>query len=242
MTRPTIATEPSIGSRTVGSRPEAPLVEIVGVSRSWGRAAGRRPVLVDINLEIAAGSAICVTGRNGVGKTTLLRIVTGILAPDCGTVAIDGIAPTGSWREYHRRIGFLSAGDRSLYTRVTVKGHLEHWATMALVPRRERKERVEEALVSFDLGDLAKRRADRLSQGQRQRLRLALAVIHRPKVLLLDEPRNSLDTDGQVILAAAVGDVLRRGGAVLCCAPAGEDQVDDFDRVAVIEDGTLRFV
>ena len=241
MNPPAIAPQTGIESRAVGSAPETPLVEVAGVWRAWGRGGRARPVLRDVNLEIAAGTAVCVTGRNGAGKTTLLRIVTGILAPDRGTVAVDGIVVDGSWREYHRRVGFLSAGDRGLYARVTVRGHLEHWTAMAMVPRGERRERVEEALATFELGDLAKRRADRLSQGQRQRLRLALALAHRPKVLLLDEPRNSLDADGQAIMAGAVRDTLRRGGAVLCCAPAGEDKFDDFDRVAVIEDGTLRF-
>jgi ABC-2 type transport system ATP-binding protein len=127
-----------------------------------------------------------------------------------------------------------------LYARVSVQGHLEHWTALALVPRRERKQLVAEALRRFDLGELAGRRVDRLSQGQRQRLRLALAVVHRPKVLLLDEPRNSLDADGQEMLVAAMRDLLRGGGAVLCCAPAGDDQLDQFDRVVIIEDGTLR--
>lgn len=235
-----ISSEPTISSRTVGSHRDAPLVELAGVARSWGRGARSRPVLRDIDLEIAAGTAVCVTGRNGAGKTTLLRIITGILAPDRGIVAVEGIDSNAPWRDYHRRIGFLSAGDRGLYARVTVRGHLDHWVAMALVPRRERGQRVDDALAAFDLADLAKRRADRLSQGQRQRLRLALAVVHRPKVLLLDEPSNSLDADGQAILAAAVRDVLRGGGAVLCCAPAGENRLDEFDRVAIIEDGTLR--
>ncbi len=236
-----IATEPVLGSSPATSLADTPLVELVGVHRSWGRGKARREVLRDVDLEITPGTATSVTGRNGVGKTTLLRIITGILAPDSGIVMVDGIRATDSWREYHRRIGFLSAGDRGLYARVTVQGHLEHWCAFALVPRRERNQRVEEALKAFELTDLAKRRAERLSQGQRQRLRLALTVVHRPDVLLLDEPRNSLDSEGQALLARAVRDVLRRGGAVVCCSPAGEEQLEDCDRRAVIEDGTLRF-
>jgi ABC-2 type transport system ATP-binding protein len=225
---------PAPGSQT-------PLVSMTGVWRYWGRGKSRWAVLRDIDLQVPGGTATCVTGRNGVGKTTLLRIVTGILAPDHGIVMVDGIRAPGSWREYHRRVGFVSAGDRGLYARVTVKGHLEHWTALAHVPRGQRKPLVAEALARFDLSELAGRRVDRLSQGQRQRLRLALALVHRPKVLLLDEPRNSLDGDGQDILAGAVSDLLRAGGAVLCCAPAGDDHLDGFDRVAVIEDGTLRF-
>ncbi|MBV9801675.1 MAG: ABC transporter ATP-binding protein [Solirubrobacterales bacterium] len=237
-----IAAESGIGLPSVAPPPDPSLISLAGIWRSWGRGKSRREILRGVNLDIAAGSAICISGRNGVGKTTLLRIVTGILAPDRGTVSIEGIGPTDDWREYHRRIGFLSAGDRGLYARVTVQRHLEHWSALALVPRRERRERVQDALSAFELTELAGRRADRLSQGQRQRLRLALTVVHRPSVLLLDEPRNSLDSDGQALLAAAVREVLRRGGAVLCCAPAGEDQLEDCDRRAVIEDGGVRFL
>ncbi len=241
MNLPAVVTEPQPAPTPVEPSADlSPLVELVGVCRSWGRGKGRREVLRDLDLEIARGTATSVSGRNGVGKTTLLRIITGILAPDSGIVMVDGMRPTDNWREYHRRIGFLSAGDRGLYARVTVRGHLEHWTALALVPRKDRKRRVEEALAAFELTELAGRRADRLSQGQRQRLRLALAVVHRPKVLLLDEPRNSLDAEGHKLLGVAVSDVLRRGGAVLCCAPAGEEHLDGADRTVVIDAGTLR--
>jgi len=230
------------GGRPTGASSDVPLVELTGLWRSWGRGNARRDVLRGIDLHIARGTSTSLTGRNGVGKTTLLRIITGILAPDRGVVAVEGLRPTDNWREYHRRIGFLSAGDRGLYARVTVRGHLDYWTSLAMVPRPERRQRVDEALETFDLAELAKRRAERLSQGQRQRLRLALTVVHRPRVLLLDEPRNSLDADGQALLAAAVSDTLRRGGAVLCCSPAGENQLEDWDRQAVIDDGMLTFV
>lgn len=220
---------------------ETPLVSLAGVWRHWGRGNKRWTILREIDLALAPGTATYVSGRNGVGKTTLLRIATGILAPDRGTVTVDGITTGDSWREYHRRIGFVSAGDRGLYARVTVEGHLDYWVALALAPRRERKRLVDEALVRFDLTGLRGRRTDRLSQGQRQRLRLALALVHRPKVLFLDEPRNSLDAEGQEILARSVGDVLAAGGAVLCCGPAGEDHAVEFDRTAQLHDGTLTF-
>jgi ABC-2 type transport system ATP-binding protein len=196
-------------------------------------------VLRDVSLSILRGTATCVGGRNGAGKTTLLRIATGILAPDTGGVTVESITPQ-SWREFHRRIGFLSAGDRGLYARLSVRGHLEFWSALAFVPRRERRESVERALTQFGLADLAGRRADRLSQGQRQRLRLALTVVHRPTVLLLDEPRNSLDPEGLEMLGAAVREVLNRSGAVIWCSPLGEDQPIGFDRILMLEDGELR--
>jgi len=216
------------------------LVRFEGIWRYWGRGRNRWAVLRGVDLQIAPGTATCIGGRNGAGKTTLLRIATAILAPHQGTVTIDGIRSDGSWREYHRRIGFLSAGDRGLYARFSVRGHLEYGARLAFVPRTRRKQAVEDALVRFGLTELAKRRADRLSQGQRQRLRLALTFVHEPKVLLLDEPRNSLDEEGLAMLSAAVADVLAAGGAVIWCSPAGEDQPVRFDRSYLIENGVLK--
>jgi|SRR5579875_1172522 len=216
------------------------LLSIDGVWRYWGRGSARWPVIRDINLQLPSGTAASITGRNGAGKTTLLRIATGILAPDQGTVRIEQRSVRGNWREYHRRLGFVSAGDRGLYARLSVRGHLEYWVRLALVRRADRRAAVDEVLERFELGSLGKRRADRLSQGQRQRLRLALAFVHRPRVLLLDEPTNSLDEDGRRLLCRAVEDLLRAGGGVIWCAPAGEEEVIACDQRWVIEGGRLR--
>jgi ABC-2 type transport system ATP-binding protein len=216
------------------------LVQFDGICRHWGRGKRRWAVLRDVDLHVRAGTVTCIGGQNGAGKTTLLRIATGIIAPDAGTVTIDGLTCEAHWREYHRRIGFLSAGDRGLYARFNVRGHIDFCARMAFVPRARRRQTVDDALERFGLQDLAKRRADRLSQGQRQRLRLALTFVHEPSVLLLDEPRNSLDSDGLEILTKAISDTVQRGGAVLWAAPAGESQPFPFDRSFVIEDGLLK--
>jgi ABC-type multidrug transport system ATPase subunit len=225
--------------RRSGDRAAA-LIRFEGIWRHWGRGKNRWPVLRGIDLDVAPGTVTGIGGRNGAGKTTLLRIATAILSPDAGTVTIDGLSGDANWREYHRRIGFLSAGDRGLYARFSVQGHLEYGARIAFVPRARRREAVEEALVRFGLTDLTSRRADRLSQGQRQRLRLALTVVHSPKVLLLDEPRNSLDDEGLAMLTRTIDDVIARRGAVIWCSPAGETQPVGFDRDYVIEEGILR--
>jgi ABC-2 type transport system ATP-binding protein len=232
--------------RTPSSVPEpapgrgGPLVSFEGIWRSWGRGKGRWAVLRGIDLDVAAGTVTGIGGRNGAGKTTLLRIATAILSPDQGTVTVDGLRSDDNWREYHQRIGFLSAGDRGLYARFSVRGHLEYAARIAFVPRARRREAIDEALVRFGLTELTRRRADRLSQGQRQRLRLALTVVHDPKVLLLDEPRNSLDDEGLEMLSRAIDDVVARQGAVIWCSPAGEAQPVGFDQTYVIEEGILR--
>ena len=218
------------------------LIAFDDVWRYWGRGRSRWAVLRGVSLHVAPGTAVRVGGSNGAGKTTLLRIATAILAPDAGSVVVDGISSDRGWREYHRRIGFLSAGDRGLYARFSVKGHLDFCARISMLPGDTRNDLIERALVDFGLSEIATRRADRLSQGQRQRLRLALTFVHRPKVLLLDEPRNSLDDDGLAMLIRAVDDVVERRGAVIWCSPAGEQQPYDFDESYLIEDGELRAI
>jgi ABC-type multidrug transport system ATPase subunit len=218
------------------------LITFDNIWRYWGRGTSRWAVLRGVSLHVPPNTAVRVGGSNGAGKTTLLRIGTAILTPNSGSVVVDGIPSDGSWREYHRRIGFLSAGDRGLYARFSVKGHLDFCARIAMLPRADRSELIERALVDFGLADLSGRRADRLSQGQRQRLRLALTFVHRPKVLLLDEPRNSLDDEGLAMLIGAVDDVLARGGAVIWCSPAGEQQPYDFHASYLIKDGQLEAV
>jgi ABC-2 type transport system ATP-binding protein len=238
--RATVVLDEAARSSVVAPAGSEPLVSFDGIWRHWGRGNKRWAVLRDINLHVPAGTAVCIIGGNGAGKTTLLRIATGILSPDSGLVTLDGIRADRKWREYHRRIGFLSAGDRGLYARLSVRRHLDYWATLAFMPKADRNPAVEEALDRFGLLELAERRADRLSQGQRQRLRLALSMFHRPKVLFLDEPRNSLDAEGLGVLTARVSELLARGGSVIWCSPIGEDQPMTFDRTLLIEDGTLR--
>jgi ABC-2 type transport system ATP-binding protein len=240
MSRPSAPPRIAPVSAPSADRTDTALLQFQGVWRYFGHGRKRWPVLQDVGLEVSAGQAVCVRGRNGAGKTTLLRIATGMLAPDRGHVTLDGMTSEGHWREYHRAIGFLSAGDRGLFARFSVRSHVDYAARLAFVPSAQRASAVEAMLETFVLHDLSDRRADRLSQGQRQRLRLALALVHRPRVLLLDEPRNSLDDEGIAMLVAGVQHVLVSGGSILWCCPVGEEQPLHFERTVWLEEGRLR--
>jgi ABC-2 type transport system ATP-binding protein len=101
---------------------------------------------------------------------------------------------------------------------------------------------VARSLRRFDLEELAERRVDRMSMGQRQRIRLAMAFLHEPRVLLLDEPRNSLDEDGYELLGEQIERAAGDGAAVLWCSPRGEDRVLACDAGYTLEDGRLERV
>jgi ABC-type multidrug transport system ATPase subunit len=210
-----------------------------GVCKRWHSQKPPSSVLRDVDLELARGTIGWVGGINGAGKTTLLRVIAGVLAPDAGRVGYRGLDPERRRRDYQRRVGFVSAGDRGLYARLSVRRHLDYCARIAFVPRSERAAVKQHAVERFGLAELLDRRVERLSLGQRQRVRLALAFLHGPELALLDEPASSLDDDGVGLLRAELARIISRGGVVVWCSPPGERSTIDSDVELTLRDGTL---
>jgi ABC-2 type transport system ATP-binding protein len=229
--------EPVPGEPPEGSMPRQPVLELEHLYHRW--KGPKPPVLDDVSLTLLAGEVTWIGGRNGVGKTTLLRLAAGILLPQRGTVRIGELTPSSNSGRYRREIGFLSAGDRSLQARMLVRQQLDYWARLAYVPRARRAELVASSLNRFGLDEFADRRVDRMSMGQRQRIRLAMAFLHEPRVLLLDEPRNSLDDDGYQVLSEQIARAAGGGAAILWCSPRGEDRVLACDAGYSLQDGHL---
>ncbi len=208
------------------------------VTKTWPRQ--QVPVLDHVDLDIEAGKLVSIVGRNGAGKTTLLRIVSGLIAADSGTVRLDGLHPKKDRREYQKRIGFLSASYGGLYARLSVRQHLELWARLAYVPRAERRAAIEVAINRFDLRPLLEsRRVDRLSMGQRQRVRLSMAFLHEPRLVLLDEPWNSLDDEGREVLTTALTVFVAGGGSAICCSPTGTEIGPHADATYTVRDANV---
>ncbi len=215
-----------------GSRPPALIVE--GVAKRLGK----RTILDGVDLSLPAGTTAWISGGNGAGKTTFMRLVAGLIVAERGTVSFEGLRVDTDRRAYQAKVGFLAAGDTGLYARLTVRQNLDFWAGLAFIPRSRRRRDVARALERFGLTDLAHRRADRLSLGQRQRVRLALTFLHGPRLVLLDEPSASLDDDGVALLLGAVEDHAATGGTTVWCAPARQTEVR-HDRAFVLRHGRL---
>lgn len=212
--------------RTTESIAAGTLLRLDDVSRGYGR----RTVLDRASLSLGAGRVAWLRGENGSGKTTLLRVAAGMLAPQLGSVTLLDFDPARERREFQRRLGYVPAGNGGLYARLTVEQHLAFWLSIALVPSTQQPGRLAWAWETLELGELRRQRVDRLSTGQRQRVRLAMGFIHKPLVVLLDEPLVSLDDRGGESLAQTVGELTARGGAVLWCSPnaiSGALEVDD---------------
>jgi heme ABC exporter ATP-binding subunit CcmA len=214
---------------------EAPALRLTGLTKSWGELR----VLTDVDLLIEAGQRAWVGGRNGVGKTTLLRIAAGLIVPDAGEISLQGLDVERDRREFQTRLGFLTAGNTGLYARLTVRDNVAFQAAISFVPRKRRAQAVAEALTRFGLGELAGRRVDRLSMGQRQRVRLAMTFVHSPPIVLLDEPETSLDDDGLELLDRALEEMVAAGGGALVCSPSRAKLELGVDTGYVLEDGAL---
>jgi ABC-2 type transport system ATP-binding protein len=222
---------------TAESAPRLAVLDVTGVTKRW--RSDRPPVLVEVDLTVRPGEVVGILGRNGAGKTTLLRIAAGLITADAGSVRLLGLRPQRDRAEYQRRLGFLSAGNSGLYGRLRVEHHLDLASALAYVPRETQAAAIDRVRRAFELDELLGQRVDRLSMGQRQRLRLALAFVHEPELALLDEPRTSLDADGVARVQAAVDVLTSRGGSALVCAPDAEDLGIECDRRLVVNHGRL---
>jgi ABC-2 type transport system ATP-binding protein len=234
---PEAAVRPAPHSEGEQGRASGAVLALTGVVKSWPSQPA--PVLDAVNLELAAGTATAISGRNGAGKTTLLRVAAGLISAERGSVTVCGLDVDRDRTQFQRRIGFLAAGNSGLYARLKVENHLDLWSKIALMPRRERGPAVAAAIETFELGELLGRRVDRLSMGQRQRLRLALAFVHAPTAVLLDEPATSLDEEGIALVQRAIDGLKARGGAALVCIPSGWEQALSIDRALVLAGGRL---
>lgn len=187
----------------------SPLLEARGLQRSFGRVR----ILRGLDLTIREGEAVAVVGPNGVGKTTLLRILAGLMRPTAGQIRVLGQPLEQGSAQTRSAIGLLSH-QSLLYDDLTLLENLTFTARLYDLDRP--REVAEAALAQAGLGDRAGELPRRLSRGLLQRAAIARALLHRPKVLLLDEPFTSLDAaaadrlraDLRIRLAEGLGLVL----------------------------------
>ena len=158
----------------------------------------------DVNLDALDGRITGLLGPNGAGKTTTLRMLAGLIPPDAGTMAVDGIDVVARPREALARMGVLSDA-RGLYPRLSARENIVYYGRLHGLSADAANARAESLAQMFDMSALLDRRTDGFSQGERMKTALARALVHDPANIILDEPTNGLD----VLATRALRDSLR---------------------------------
>ena len=196
-----------------------------------------RLVLQKIDLQISPGQALCLCGVNGVGKSTLLRIIAGLLHPTRGTVRINGLDLKKQPEAGKAMIGVISH-QSMLYPDLTVLENLRFFSRLYGVQNRSR---IDQLLEDVGLVSYRHDKTVILSRGMLQRLAIARAMVHDPSLLLADEPFTGLDLQSAQHLVRVLGEFTNAGGAVIMTTHETNLGLKCCDRVVVLDQGRLIF-
>jgi ABC-2 type transport system ATP-binding protein len=201
---------------------------------------GATEALQRVSLQVPQGEALVLLGPNGSGKTTTLKLISTMLIPDEGGVAICGADTLREGGTVRRKVGFAVANERSFFPRLTARENLDFFAVLEDVPRKERPGRIEEKLNLTGLADAADTLVMKFSSGMYQRLGVARALLKNPEVLLLDEPTRSLDPGSALRFWPFVRQLLSTGTTVVLTTHNFQEAAAVADRIAVLRNGELK--
>lgn len=207
------------------------MLDVIDLHRRFGAVTA----LAGVTFGVARGQVVGFVGRNGSGKTTTMRVICGLVAPHRGEVRWDGRPVDAAMR---RTIGYLPE-ERGLYPKMAVGRQLDHLAELSGVPRAEARVRRAELVERLGLTERVGEPVERLSLGNQQRVQLAAALIHRPQLLVLDEPFSGLDPVGVDVMTEVLRAEVARGVGVLFSSHQLELVERLCDSVVIIEAGAV---
>ena len=211
------------------------ILELEGLTRRFSTLVA----VNDLSLAIEEGEMFALLGPNGAGKSTTIKMLTTLLPPSAGSARVDGLDIVRNASAVRRIIGYVPqmlSADGTL----TGRENLLVFARLYDVPRRERRQRVEEALAFMGLADAADRLVRQYSGGMIRRLEIAQSMIHNPRVLFLDEPTVGLDPAARRAVWDHIGELRDRTGATIVLTTHQMEEADALcSRVAIMHQGSL---
>jgi ABC-2 type transport system ATP-binding protein/sodium transport system ATP-binding protein len=215
------------------------MIQVEGLSRRFALPGGGEIVAVDnLSFSVSSGEVYGLLGPNGAGKTTTLRMLLGLLRPSAGRANVEGFSSIEAPEEVKRRVGLVSA-TAGLYPHLSVREMLLFFADLYAVPPERAASELDRLAELLGLGELLRRRCSTLSTGQKQRVNLARALIHRPPVLLLDEPTLGLDVLGSQVVVEFVQLLRSEGKAVILTTHRLDEAERLCDRFGLLHQGRL---
>jgi ABC-2 type transport system ATP-binding protein len=215
--------------------PRAKALDINGLVKTYKTGV---EALRGVDLEIGAGEFFGLLGPNGAGKSTLIHCATGLAQPTSGDIQIFGHDAVGDYAEARQAVG-LAPQELNLDWFLTLEETLDYHAGYFGMPKRERRERAADLLETFSLYDKRKERTRTLSGGMKRRLILARALMHRPRLLILDEPTAGVDIELRLELWHYVKQINSEGTTILLTTHYLEEAEQLCDKIAFINEGNV---
>ena len=208
-------------------------IRTVGLTRAFdGKTA-----VDNLNLSVQQGEVYGLVGPDGAGKTTIMRLLAGVMKPTAGDAWVNGNNTIGDSRELKKQISYMPQRF-GLYSDLTVQENIDFYADLYNVPKKIREQKITELLAFSNMEPFRDRQAGKLSGGMKQKLALACALVHTPKVLLLDEPTNGVDPLSRRDFWKILYKLLEEGVTIFV-STAYLDEAERCTRVGLLHQGKL---
>nr|WP_321400274.1 ABC transporter ATP-binding protein [uncultured Desulfobacter sp.] len=213
------------------------LLKKITKSYSSGFLRKKKTAVENVSLDIQAGEIFGIIGANGAGKSTIIKMILGFIRPDTGSLTIENKQPSDP--QSRRNMGYLPENPY-FYHNLTVIELLRFSATASGLSKSLAQERINLLLENVDLYEVRKRRLKTYSKGMLQRAGICSALVHDPKVVVLDEPMSGLDPLGRKMVLDLIIDLQKEGKTILFCSHILNDVERICDRVAIMDKGRLK--
>lgn len=214
------------------------VLRVENLSKSYFAKGRSLKAVKSISLSLSQGEILAFLGSNGAGKTTAIKMMAGLIKPDSGKILISGTSSHNNPKAL-RYLGVTLEGSRNLYWRMTCIENLEYFGVLRGLTIDEARQHGAELLSYFALSQKINVTVQELSRGMQQRLALAVALVHRPKILLLDEPTLGLDVQATEHIKTLVKEIANLGCAILLTTHRLDIAQQLSHRVAILKDGEM---
>lgn len=208
---------------------DKPAISVQGISKSYGAFRA----VSDLSFDVNYGEVFALLGPNGAGKSTTIRMILDIIKPDAGQIAVFGAPLTEAAKD---RIGYLPE-ERGLYRGVKVIDMMVYLGTLKGMSQADAKTRAMELLTKLELGDVVKKKVSELSKGMQQKVQFAVTILHRPSLIIVDEPFSGLDPVNRLVVKDLLLEFSREGGAVVMSTHQMNQVEEMADRLLMISKG-----
>ncbi|MCR5385294.1 MAG: ABC transporter ATP-binding protein [Saccharofermentans sp.] len=211
------------------------MIRLIDVHKSYTK---EHETIKGVSFEVHEGQIFGLLGPNGAGKTTLMQMIATLMKPTSGQILIDGLSADKALLEIHRKIGFLT-NEIKLDPLSTPNALYDFFANLYDIPKDELKDRRDESFARFGISPFAEKRINELSTGMKQKISIAISLIHNPPVIIFDEPTNGLD----ILTSKQVTDYLKelrdKGHAIILSTHIFSVAEELCDDIAVLIDGSI---